>query len=192
MANSVPCRPNLSAFMHGSRKRLDLQPIADDISSKYCWPAPTLNDLLLLGGITLSCSYPVLHWILAMTFYYKAPPSPEAIHLRSRFDDGRDYRFALIRSVHRWSASMIGLMLILARGFACISPAALQASPELKLTLDPPVWLGCESTGGLFGVHWLLNFLGIRSYTGAVKNRSRSPAVPFQCVRSSCGSASPR
>ncbi len=90
-------------------ERLEIEAITEDIASKYV--PPHVNIFYCLGGITLTCFLIQFATGFAMTFYYK-PTVAEA------FDSVRylmtDVNFGwLIRSVHRWSASMMVLMMIL-------------------------------------------------------------------------------
>ncbi|KAL1348476.1 hypothetical protein AAHE18_07G081900 [Arachis hypogaea] len=80
----------------------------DQISSKYV--PPHVNIFYCLGGITLTCFLVQVAMGFAMTFYY-CPTVTEAFALvqyimMANFG-------CLIRSVHRWSASMMVLMMIL-------------------------------------------------------------------------------
>ncbi len=89
--------------------RLEVGALAEDITSKYV--PPHVNIFYCLGGITLTCFLIQFATGFAMTFYYK-PSVTEA------FDSVRyimtEVNFGwLIRSVHRWSASMMVLMMIL-------------------------------------------------------------------------------
>ncbi|MCA6571176.1 MAG: cytochrome b6 [Pseudanabaena sp. M065S1SP2A07QC] len=89
--------------------RLEVGALAEDVTSKYV--PPHVNIFYCLGGITLTCFLIQFATGFAMTFYYK-PSVTEA------FDSVRyimtDVNFGwLIRSVHRWSASMMVLMMIL-------------------------------------------------------------------------------
>ncbi len=90
-------------------ERLEIQAIADDITSKYV--PPHVNIFYCLGGITLTCFLVQVATGFAMTFYYR-PTVTEAFssvqYTMTEVNFGR-----LIRSVHRWSASMMVLMMIL-------------------------------------------------------------------------------
>jgi cytochrome b6 len=90
-------------------ERLEIQAIADDISSKYV--PPHVNIFYCLGGITLTCFIIQVASGFAMTFYYR-PTVSEAFssveYIMTTVNLGW-----LIRSVHRWSASMMVLMMIL-------------------------------------------------------------------------------
>ena len=99
MANSSP-------VYDWFQERLEIQDIADDISSNTC-----LHVNILLPGWHHAglLPDPVRHWV-CMTFYYK-PTVAEAYSPQYLMTD---VSFGwLIRSVHRWSASMMVLMLIL-------------------------------------------------------------------------------
>jgi cytochrome b6 len=91
------------------QERLEIQAIADDITSKYV--PPHVNIFYCLGGITLTCFIVQVATGFAMTFYYRptvteAFASVEFIMTQVTFG-------WLIRSVHRWSASMMVLNMIL-------------------------------------------------------------------------------
>ncbi|MCP9778755.1 MULTISPECIES: cytochrome b6 [unclassified Cyanobium] len=90
-------------------ERLEIQSIADDISSKYV--PPHVNIFYCLGGITLVCFLIQFATGFAMTFYYK-PTVTEAYASVQYLMTDVSFGW-LIRSVHRWSASMMVLMLIL-------------------------------------------------------------------------------
>jgi|TARA_B110000503_G_scaffold128421_1_gene199407 cytochrome b6 len=91
------------------QERLEIQAIADDITSKYV--PPHVNIFYCLGGITLTCFIVQVATGFAMTFYYR-PTVTEAFasvqYLMTEVNFGW-----LIRSVHRWSASMMVLNMIL-------------------------------------------------------------------------------
>ncbi len=93
MANSSPVYDRFQEL-------LEIQAIADDVSSKYV--PPHVNIFYCLGGITLVCFLVQFATGFAMTFYYK-PTVAEAYRSVSYLMT--DVRFGwLIRSVHRWSA----------------------------------------------------------------------------------------
>ena len=102
MANSSP-------VYDWFQERLEIQDIADDISSKYV--PPHVNIFYCLGGITLVCFLIQFATGFAMTFYYK-PTVAEAYTSVQYLMTDVSFGW-LIRSVHRWSASMLVLMLIL-------------------------------------------------------------------------------
>jgi cytochrome b6 len=90
-------------------ERLEIQAIADDVTSKYV--PPHVNIFYCLGGITLTCFLVQVATGFAMTFYYK-PTVTEAFssveYLMTQVNFGW-----LIRSLHRWSAGMMVLMMLL-------------------------------------------------------------------------------
>ena len=100
---------NSSPVYDWFQERLEIQDIADDVSSKYV--PPHVNIFYCLGGITLVCFLVQFATGFAMTFYYK-PTVTEAYRSVSYLMSDVSFGW-LIRSVHRWSASMMVLMLIL-------------------------------------------------------------------------------
>ena len=91
------------------QERLEIQAIADDITSKYV--PPHVNIFYCLGGITLTCFIVQVATGFAMTFYYR-PTVTEAFASVQYIMTEVNFGW-LIRSVHRWSASMMVLMMIL-------------------------------------------------------------------------------
>jgi len=89
--------------------RLEVQAISDDIGSKYV--PPHVNIFYCLGGITLTCFLIQFATGFAMTFYYK-PTVAEAFTSVQYIMNEVNFGW-LIRSIHRWSASMMVLMMIL-------------------------------------------------------------------------------
>lgn len=89
--------------------RLEVDAISDDISSKYV--PPHVNIFYCLGGITLTCFLIQFATGFAMTFSYK-PTVAEAFSSVQFIMNEVSFGW-LIRSIHRWSASMMVLMLIL-------------------------------------------------------------------------------
>jgi cytochrome b6 len=91
------------------QERLEIQAIADDISSKYV--PPHVNIFYCFGGIVFTCFLVQVATGFAMTFYYR-PTVTEAFasveYIMTQVNFGW-----LIRSVHRWSASMMVLNMIL-------------------------------------------------------------------------------
>ena len=84
-------------------ERLEVQAIADDISSKYV--PPHVNIFYCFGGLVFTCFLIQVATGFAMTFYYRpivfyAFASVEYIMTSVNFG-------WLIRSIHRWSASMM-------------------------------------------------------------------------------------
>jgi cytochrome b6 len=90
-------------------ERLEIQSIADDISSKYV--PPHVNIFYCFGGIVFTVFLVQVERGFAMTFYYR-PSVADAFasieYLMTQVNFGW-----LIRSIHRWSASMMVLMMIL-------------------------------------------------------------------------------
>jgi len=91
------------------QERLEIQAIADDITSKYV--PPHVNIFYCLGGITLTCFIVQVATGFAMTFYYR-PTVTEAFASVTFIMTQVNFGW-LIRSVHRWSASMMVLNMIL-------------------------------------------------------------------------------
>ena len=91
------------------QERLEIQAIADDITSKYV--PPHVNIFYCLGGITLTCFIVQVATGFATTFYYR-PTVTEAFASVDFIMTEVNFGW-LIRSVHRWSASMMVLNMIL-------------------------------------------------------------------------------
>lgn len=92
-----------------SEERLEIQSIADDVSSKYV--PPHVNIFYCLGGITFTCFIIQVATGFAMTFYYRPTVTEAFLSVKYIMND---VNFGwLIRSIHRWSASMMVLMMIL-------------------------------------------------------------------------------
>ena len=91
------------------QERLEIQAIADDITSKYV--PPHVNIFYCLGGITLTCFIVQVATGFAITFYYR-PTVTEAFASVQYIMTEVNFGW-LIRSVHRWSASMMVLNMIL-------------------------------------------------------------------------------
>jgi len=90
-------------------ERLEIQALADDVTNKYV--PPHVNIFYCLGGVTLVCFLVQFATGFAMTFYYKPTVTgafASVQYLMTEVNFGW-----LIRSVHRWSASMMVLMMIL-------------------------------------------------------------------------------
>jgi len=91
------------------QERLEIQSIADDISSKYV--PPHVNIFYCFGGIVFTLFLVQVATGFAMTFYYR-PSVADAFasveYMMTQVNFGW-----LIRSIHRWSASMMVLMMIL-------------------------------------------------------------------------------
>ena len=90
-------------------ERLEIQSIADDITSKYVHPH--VNIFYCLGGITFTCFLVQVATGFAMTFYYR-PSVVDAFASVEYIMTSVNYGW-LIRSIHRWSASMMVLMMVL-------------------------------------------------------------------------------
>ncbi|KAL3614506.1 Protein Ycf2 [Castilleja foliolosa] len=82
-------------------ERLEIQAIADDITSKYV--PPHVNIFYCLGGITLTCFLVQVATGFAMTFYYR-PTVTEAFASVQYIMTEANFGW-LIRSVHRWCGS---------------------------------------------------------------------------------------
>ena len=99
----------MSKVYNWFEERLEIQSIADDITSKYV--PPHVNIFYCFGGITLTCFLVQVASGLAMTCYYR-PSVVDAFssveYLMTEVNFGW-----LIRSIHRWSASMMVLSMIL-------------------------------------------------------------------------------
>ncbi|KAK2646540.1 hypothetical protein Ddye_021735, partial [Dipteronia dyeriana] len=90
-------------------EHLEIQAIADDITSIYV--PPHVNIFYCLGGITLTCFLVQFATGFAMIFYHR-PTITEAFASVQYIMTEANFGW-LIRSVHRWSASMMVLMIIL-------------------------------------------------------------------------------
>lgn len=90
-------------------ERLEIQSIADDITSKYV--PPHVNIFYCLGGITFTLFLVQVATGFAMTFYYR-PTVAEAFASVEYLMNSVNFGW-LIRSIHRWSASMMVLVMIL-------------------------------------------------------------------------------
>jgi cytochrome b6 len=90
-------------------EHLEIQAIADDITIKYV--PPHFNIFYCLGGITLTSFLVQVATGSAMTFYYSPTVTEDfssVQYLMTEVNFGW-----LIRSIHRWSESMMVLMMIL-------------------------------------------------------------------------------
>ena len=88
---------------------LEVHAIADDITSKYV--PPHVNIFYCFGGIVLTCFLVQVATGFAMTFYYR-PTVTEAFSSVEYIMTQVNFGW-LIRSIHRWSASMMVLMMVL-------------------------------------------------------------------------------
>ena len=84
-------------------ERLEVQAIADDISSKYV--PPHVNIFYCFGGLVFTCFLIQVATGFAMTFYYR-PSVVDAFASVEYIMTSVNFGW-LIRSVHRWSASMM-------------------------------------------------------------------------------------
>jgi cytochrome b6 len=84
-------------------ERLEVQAIADDFSSKYV--PPHVNIFYCFGGLVLTCFLIQVATGFAMTFYYR-PSVVDAFASVEYIMTSVNFGW-LIRSVHRWSASMM-------------------------------------------------------------------------------------
>lgn len=84
-------------------ERLEIQAIADDISSKYV--PPHVNIFYCFGGLVLTCFLIQVATGFAMTFYYR-PSVVDAFASVEYIMTSVNFGW-LIRSIHRWSASMM-------------------------------------------------------------------------------------
>ena len=84
-------------------ERLEVQAIADDISSKYV--PPHVNIFYCFGGLVLTCFLIQVATGFAMTFYYR-PSVVDAFASVEYIMTSVNFGW-LIRSIHRWSASMM-------------------------------------------------------------------------------------
>ena len=100
---------NMGKIYDWFEERLEIQSIADDITSKYV--PPHVNIFYCIGGIVFTSFLIQVATGFAMTFYYK-PTVAEAFSSVEYIMTDVNFGW-LIRSVHRWSASMMVLMLIL-------------------------------------------------------------------------------
>jgi cytochrome b6 len=91
------------------QERLEIQLIAEDVTSKYV--PPHVNIFYCIGGITFSCFLIQVATGFAITFYYR-PSVVDAFSSVQYIITEVNFGW-VIRSVHRWSASIIVLIIIL-------------------------------------------------------------------------------
>jgi cytochrome b6 len=89
-------------------ERLEIQAIADDVTNKYV--PPHVNIFYCFGGIVFTSFIIQVATGFAMTFYYR-PTVTEAFFSVQYIMNEVNFGW-LIRSIHRWSASMMVLMMI--------------------------------------------------------------------------------
>lgn len=99
----------MSKIYNWFQERLEIQTIADDIASKYV--PPHVNIFYCFGGITFVCFLIQVATGFAMTFYYRASVT-EAFDSIQFLMTQVNFGW-IIRSIHRWSSSMMVLMMIL-------------------------------------------------------------------------------
>lgn len=90
-------------FADLTEERLEVQAIADDISSKYV--PPHVNIFYCFGGLVFTCFLIQVATGFAMTFYYR-PSVVDAFASVEYIMTSVNFGW-LIRSIHRWSASMM-------------------------------------------------------------------------------------
>jgi cytochrome b6 len=99
----------VNRLFNWTEERLEIQEISDDITSKYV--PPHVNIFYCLGGITFTCFLLQVATGFSLTFYYRASVT-EALssveYIMTEVNLGW-----LIRSIHRWSASMMVLNMVL-------------------------------------------------------------------------------
>nr|YP_009240480.1 cytochrome b6 [Lotharella vacuolata]YP_009240484.1 cytochrome b6 [Lotharella vacuolata]BAU62614.1 cytochrome b6 [Lotharella vacuolata]BAU62618.1 cytochrome b6 [Lotharella vacuolata] len=89
--------------------RLEIQSIADDIAGKYV--PPHVNLFYCLGGVTLTAFLIQVATGFALTFYYR-PTVTEALSSVRAIMIDTNFGW-LVRSIHRWCANMMVLMMVL-------------------------------------------------------------------------------
>ena len=100
----------MSKVYNWFNERLEIQAIAGfDVTSKYV--PPHVNIFYCLGGITFTCFLVQVATGFAMTFYYRPTVTEAFASVQYIMTDVNSGQF--IRSVHRWSASMMVLMMVL-------------------------------------------------------------------------------
>ena len=91
------------------QERLEIEALSEDVSSKYV--PPHVNIFYCFGGMALTCFLIQFATGFAMTFYYR-PTVTEAYASVQALMNEVNFGW-LIRSIHRWSASMMVLIMIL-------------------------------------------------------------------------------
>jgi cytochrome b6 len=99
----------MSAIFDWVQDRIEIQSIADDITSKFV--PPHVNIFYCIGGITLTSFLIQVATGFALTFYYR-PTVSDAFNSIQYITNEVSLGW-LIRSLHRWSASMMLLNLLL-------------------------------------------------------------------------------
>ena len=88
---------------------MEIQAIADDVTDKYV--PPHVNIFYCIGGITFTCFIIQVATGFAMTFYYR-PTVTEAFASVQYIMTEVNFGW-LVRSVHRWCASMMVMSMVL-------------------------------------------------------------------------------
>jgi cytochrome b6 len=100
---------NMASIYDWFQERIELQAIADDVTTKYV--PPHVNIFYCLGGITLTSFVVQVATGFALTFFYR-PSVGEAFdsveNLSSNVTGGW-----LLRSMHQWSATLMVVFLLL-------------------------------------------------------------------------------
>jgi cytochrome b6 len=99
----------MSSVYDWFEERLEVQAIADDITSKYV--PPHVNIFYCFGGIVFTCFLIQVATGFAMTFYYR-PSVVDAFASVEYIMTSVNFGW-LNRSIHRWSASMMVMMMVL-------------------------------------------------------------------------------
>jgi cytochrome b6 len=99
----------MSVIFDWVQDRVEIQSIADDITSKFV--PPHVNIFYCIGGITLTSFLIQVATGFALTFYYR-PTVSDAFNSIQYITNEVSLGW-LIRSLHRWSASMMLLNLLL-------------------------------------------------------------------------------
>jgi cytochrome b6 len=97
------------SFYNWLEERIEIQPLVDDITTKFV--PPHVNIFYCLGGLTLTCYLVQIATGFALTFYY-SPLAEGAFYSVIRIQDEVTFGW-LIRSMHKWSASLMVTFMIL-------------------------------------------------------------------------------
>lgn len=96
-------------FFSWLEERIELQPLVDDITTKFV--PPHVNIFYCLGGLTLTCFLVQVATGFALTFYY-TPLVEGAFSSVLRIEEEINFGW-LIRAMHKWSASLLVMFMIL-------------------------------------------------------------------------------
>jgi cytochrome b6 len=91
------------------QERLEIQSIVDDVTSKYV--PPHVNIFYCIGGVTFTCFLIQVATGFAITFYYR--PSVADAFISVQYITTEVTFGWIVRSIHRWSASLIVLIITL-------------------------------------------------------------------------------